>query len=270
VIDVCAYYPRQVEALLKALKGRIVQYILVSSISVYADFGEPDKDESDPLHAPIDGAEEKFTSETYGPFKAMCERSALDWGPSATLLVRPGIIVGPHDNTGRFNYWVQRVAGGGELLAPGSPGAPLQVIDVRDLAAWMVERTEAKTHGRFNTIGPRSPLTWGAMFETAAAALGVRVNPTWVDDAFIAEHKAAERSQLPLYLPPEFPSMRNLFRVSGRAAFETGLSLRPLAETVVDTLHWLQGPLASDARKVGLTPDLEAQLLAAWSGPRLG
>jgi 2'-hydroxyisoflavone reductase len=264
VIDVCAYYPRQVEALLKALKGRIGHYTLVSTVAVYANFGEPDRDEASPMLPPIDGAQETFTSETYGPFKAMCEKAALEFGPASTLLVRPGIIVGPNDPTGRFNYWVQRIAAGGEMLVPGGPDEPLQVIDARDLALWMVEKTEARTGGSFNTIGPRHPLTWSGMIETATLVLGAHVEPTWVGDTFIEEQKAAERSQLPLYISRDNPRFRYMFRVSGKRAFENGLKLRPLSETITDTLLWLRGPHAADAKTVGLSRELEARLLAIW------
>jgi 2'-hydroxyisoflavone reductase len=264
VIDTCAYFQRQVEALLRALKGRLGQYLLISSVSVYADLAEPDRDESGALHPPLVGAEEKVTAESYGPFKVMCEKSALEWGPASTLLVRPGIIVGPYDPTGRFSYWVQRIAAGGGVLAPGDPDVPLQVIDVRDLAAWMVEMAEANTAGCFNTVGPRNPLTWGRMFETAATALGVRVEPTWVDDTFIEERKVGEQTQLPLYIPRDSPGFRHMFQVSGKAAFEKGLKLRALGETIADTLGWLRGPHCADAKKVGLSREIEAQLLAAW------
>jgi 2'-hydroxyisoflavone reductase len=264
VIDVCAYYPRQVEVLLRALRDRIGHYTLVSTVAVYAHLGEPHQDESSPMLPPLDGAEEKFTSETYGPFKVMCERAALEFGPASTLLVRPGIIVGPYDPTGRFSYWVQRIAAGGEMLVPGSPDSPLQVIDARDLALWMVEKTEAKAVGGFNTVGPRHPLTWSGMIETATLALGAHVEPTWVGDKFVDENKAAERSQLPLYISRDNPRSRDMFRVSGKLAFENGLVLRPLGETVKDTLLWLRGPHSADAKTVGLSWALEAQLLADW------
>jgi 2'-hydroxyisoflavone reductase len=264
VIDTCAYFPRQVETLLKALKGRVGHYLLVSSVSVYANFAEPGNDESSPRHAPIDGAQEKVTPETYGPFKVMCENSALEWGPASTLLIRPGIIVGPHDPTGRFSYWVGRIALGGEMLVPGSPDDPLQVIDVRDLAAWMVKLAEENTAGKFNAVGPRHPLTWSGMIETATLALGAHLEPTWVGDEFIEEKNAGGPSQLPLYVPQASAEVRNIFRVSGKLAFENGLKLRDLGETIVDTRHWLHGTNAADAKAVGLSRDLEEQLLAAW------
>jgi 2'-hydroxyisoflavone reductase len=265
VIDVCAYYPRQVEALLKALRGLMGHYTLVSTVAVYANFDEPERDESGPMLAPIDGAEEKFTSETYGPFKVMCEKAALDFGPASTLFIRPGIIVGPYDPTGRFNYWVQRIAAGGEMLVPGGPDAPLQVIDARDLAQWMVEKTEARTAGAFNAVGPRHPITWSGMIETATLALGAHIEPIWVGDAFVEEQKAAEQGQLPLYIARDNPRFRHMFRVSGKLAFENGLVLRPLSETVRDTALWLGGPHSADAKKVGLSLEREAQLLAIWS-----
>ncbi|HEY5227637.1 MAG TPA: NAD-dependent epimerase/dehydratase family protein [Opitutaceae bacterium] len=264
VIDMCAFYPRHVESLLKTLKGRIGHYIFVSSVSAYADMDEPGRDETSPLAQPISGAPETFAAETYGPFKAMCEASALQWGPASTLMVRPGILVGPNDPTGRFSYWVQRVAAGGEILAPGNPEAPLQVIDGRDLGEWMVEKAETVTTGSFNIVGPESPLTFREMLETAAAALNVRPQFTWADDEFLIGKKAADWSQLPLYLPPTSPRGREIFRVSGKAAFANGLKVRPLAETIADNARWLEGPHSSGAKKIGLSRERESELLAQW------
>ncbi len=264
VIDTCAYFPRQVEVLLKVLKGRVGHYLLVSSVSVYADLGEPGRDESSTLHAQIIGAEERMTPESYGPFKVMCENSALERGPASTLLVRPGIIVGPHDPTGRFGYWVERIALGGEMLVPGSPDDPLQVIDVRDLAAWMVKMAEASTPGIFNAVGPRHTLTWSGMIETATLALGAHVEPTWVGDKFIEEKNVGGQNQLPLHIPRDNEGFRNMFSVSGELAFENGLELRPLGETIVDTHRWLRGPNSAGAKTIGISRELEAQLLAIW------
>jgi 2'-hydroxyisoflavone reductase len=264
VVDACAYFPRQVEALLKALKGRIGHYLLVSSVSVYANLGEPYRDEESPLQPSIDGAQEKVTAETYGPFKVMCEKAALEFGPASTLLVRPGIIVGPHDTTGRFDYWVRRVAEGGEILVPGSPDQPLQIIDVRDLALWMVEKAESNAVGAFNAVGPRHPLTWSAMIETATLALGARVEPTWVGDKFIEEQKAGDPGQFPLYISKDNPRFRCMFQVGGKLAFENGLKIRPLPETVQDTHRWLRGPNSADAKIIGISRELESRLLAAW------
>jgi 2'-hydroxyisoflavone reductase len=264
VIDMCAYYPRHIESLLKVLKGRIGHYVFVSSVAVYADMDRPGMDESSPLLPPLVGAAETFAAETYGAFKAMCEESALKWEPSSSLIVRPGILVGPNDPTGRFSYWVERVAAGGEILAPGNPDAPLQVIDGRDLGAWMVERAEARTVGTFNVAGPESPLTFGGMLEAAARALKVQPRFTWVGDDFVIETKAADWSQLPLYLSSKSPRGSGMYQISGKAAFANGLKVRPLAETIADNASWLRGSHSSDAKKVGLSREREAELLAQW------
>ncbi len=264
VIDTCAYFPRQVDGLLRALGGRSGHYLLVSSISVYADLTRAAIDEGSPLLARIDGASETVTPETYGPFKVMCEEAARGGKVAATLIVRPGIIVGPNDPTGRFSYWVRRVAAGGEVLAPGRPDAPIQVIDARDLGGWMVERSEARTSGTFNAIGPREPLTWGGLMETATEALGSRATFTWVGDDFPAGQNADDWSQLPLYLPSGHPKFRAMFRINGDAAFASGLRLRALGETVLDTARWLAGPRSQGAKTVGLSIEREAQLLSLW------
>ncbi|HZZ20641.1 MAG TPA: NAD-dependent epimerase/dehydratase family protein [Opitutaceae bacterium] len=273
VIDTCAYFPRQVETLLRILKGNIGHYLLVSSVSVYADMSEPGLKEDSPLLPGIGGAAEAVTAETYGPFKVMCEQAALENGPSSTLIVRPGIIVGPHDPTGRFSYWVQRISEGGEVLAPGRPDAPLQVIDVRDLGEWMVAMADEKVSGKFNAVGPQVPLTWREMFEAATSVLGNKTRFTWVHDDQLADKKVGDWTQLPLYFPADNLKFRGMFRVDGTAAFARGLKLRPLAETIADNARWLLGPSTGDAKVVGLAREQEKKLLDEWrvrTGERSG
>jgi 2'-hydroxyisoflavone reductase len=264
VIDTCAYFPRQVETLLRILKGNIGHYLLVSSVSVYADMSEPGLTEDKPLLPGIGGAAETVTAETYGPFKVMCEQAALENGPAATLIVRPGIIIGPYDPTGRFSYWVQRISEGGEVLAPGNPEAPLQVIDVRDLGEWMVRMADARVSGRFNAVGPENPLTWREMLATAASVLGNRATFRWVHDDQLADKKVSDWSQLPLYLPADQQKMRGMFRVDGKAAMAKGLKLRALADSIADNARWLLGPNTAGAKTVGLSREQEKKLLDEW------
>jgi 2'-hydroxyisoflavone reductase len=264
VIDTCAYFPRQVESLLRILKGNIGHYLLVSSVSVYADLSQPGITEDAPLLPGIEGAAEAVTPETYGPFKVMCEQAALENGPAGTLIVRPGIIVGPYDPTGRFSYWVQRISEGGEVLAPGRPGAPLQVIDVRDLGEWMVAMAESKAVGKYNAVGPEAPLTWRQMFSAAASVLGNKATFTWVHDDQLAESMTADWSCLPLYLPEANAKFRGMFRVDGSRARARGLKLRVLAETVADNARWLLGSETAGAKIIGISRDKEKELLDKW------
>ena len=158
VVDTCAYFPRQVRSLLAALGDEVGHYTLISSVSAYANLSVPGTTEDALLAPPPLEEVNKVTPQTYGPLKSACEAEARR--APCTLIVRPGIIVGPGDATGRFTYWGRRAMRGGEILAPGGPGEPLQVIDVRDLAGWLVAMVEARATGVFNAVGPAT-LTWG-------------------------------------------------------------------------------------------------------------
>jgi 2'-hydroxyisoflavone reductase len=263
VIDTCAYFPRHVESMLKALHGRTGTYLLVSSVSVYADLATPGIDEAYPMSAPTDPAALTVTPENYGPLKAMCERSAVERGPASTLLIRPGIIVGPRDPTGRFAYWMRRVARGTEMLAPGRPDSPLQVIDVRDLGPWMVAMLESGAAGPYNAVGPEAPLTWREMLCGAAGALGTSPTFTWADDAFIDKHSPSG-ALLPLYVAQSATKFQSMYRVSGKAAMGRGLKLRPLASTIADTARWLAEASPGSTKEAGVSIDREVELLREW------
>ena len=269
VIDPSGYFPRQVRTLAAVLAGRVRQFQFVSSISVYADFDRERTDESAPLATLADPTVEQITGETYGGLKALCERAASEgFGTERTLLVRPGLIVGPFDPSGRFTWWVQRAHRGGELLAPGDPAAPVQFIDARDLAAWMLLQAErgsgpGSAAGTFNLTGPTAPLTMGAFIDTLVATLApAGTRPTWVDDAFLQAHEVAPWSALPVYLPP---AQAGLHRVDIARAAATGLVCRPLADTLRDTAAWAAAaPGGGLVEGFGLAPEREQALLDAW------
>jgi 2'-hydroxyisoflavone reductase len=264
VVDACAYFPRQVTSLLKALEGNVGHYLLISSVSAYANLGRPGVRENDRLATSIDPEPTMMTPANYGPLKSMCEEAAIADGPKATLLVRPGIIMGPWDPTGRFTYWVKRVARGGEVMAPGSPGAPQQLIDTRDLGAWMVSMIEAGVSGAFNTIGPQQPLTWGEMLEAIAAEVNPSAQFTWLDDAFLATQKFEGQYSVPLYIPGSLAKYSGLYRVDGGAAFRSGLKLRALRETIADTAAWVRETPPETVKIAGISEARESELLAAW------
>lgn len=261
VIDCCAYVPRHVRSLLVALQGRFGQYQLVSSISAYAELKTAGTTEDAPLATLADPTVETVTGDTYGGLKALCEQAALDAAPGRVLLARPGLIVGPHDPTGRFTWWVKRIAEGGDVLAPGDPAGPVQFIDARDLAAWLLRQAEAGTTGAFNLTGPLTPLTVGAWLGEAVRVLNPAARLLWADEAFLLEQGVAPWSDLPVWLPA---ADANLHRVDIGRARAAGLTTRPLAETLADTAAWARDAQDPERPGTGLAPEREAALRAAW------
>ena len=240
VLDTCGYVPRVVQKAADALKNAAECYCFVSSISVFRDFEAINMDETAPLAVlPNDQTTETVTGETYGPLKVACEYAAESvFGAARTLIVRPGYIVGPHDPTDRFTYWVNRVSHGGRVLCPGSPDAPLQIIDARDLARWIINQLETGASGPYNATGPDFGLTWGEMLETCRTASGSEAEFIWLNDETIARHEVGG-GQLPLYAP-NAPDYQGLIRINCGKSIKSGLTFRPLRETVADTLVWNQ------------------------------
>jgi 2'-hydroxyisoflavone reductase len=257
VVDTCGYLPRVVRASAEALASSGL-YCFVSSVSVYADVSVP-TDEDSPVAELGELPDDEVTGESYGALKALCEDVAREVFDERTLVVRPGLIVGPHDPTGRFTYWPHRVARGGEVLAPGPPERPTQVIDVRDLGAWIVALCERATSGTFNATHPG--VSFAELLGTCAAVAASDARATWVADEFLLEHEVGEWMELPLWLAD--PAYAAADRVDVGRAVAAGLAFRPLAETVRDVLD-----LAEPVEGVGLTPEREAALLEAWHGRR--
>ena len=232
-------------------------WVFVSTVNVYADESFPGGPGTLPLHEPItDDLDLATNPEAYGPMKVACEQAVRD-GAASTTVVRPGLIVGPGDPTGRFSYWPARFAEGGEVLAPGAPTDPVQVIDVRDLAAWIVTLAEQRVVGDLDGVGRPTPI--GDLLSECAPDAGL----TWVDQEFLAE-KGVEPwmgpDSVPLWLPrPEYDGMMQHLV---QPALDTGLGLRPIAETSRDTLAWLQAH--PDAVGTGIDRDRERAVLAAW------
>ena len=270
VIDTCGYCPADVLPTARALAA-CPRYLFVSSVSAYAVHTEPGLDEDAAL-ASADGlaADAPITGETYGPLKAECERVLTRELGARLLVVRPGLIVGPGDPTGRFSYWPWRAAAGGRMLVPAAPaGAPLQVIDVRDLAVWMVELLEQDAGGSFNVIGPAggaAPLGWPELIDAcrhAAATAGhAPAEAVLVSEDLLVREKVAPWNELPLWLSASDPEFAGFMSVDlGRVA-AYGLRTRPIEDTARDVIA--EGlPPADDRRRAGkLTPEREAELLA--------
>ena len=262
VLDTSGYLPRLVRASAELLAPRVGRYAFVSSISVYAASREP-LSETSPLATAADEKTEDVRAH-YGALKALCEKAAEAALPGRTLVVRPGLIVGPEDPTDRFTYWPVRLARGGDVLAPGDGKDPVQVVDVRDLAAWMIRAVEEQLSGPYNAVGPASALTAAAMLE-ACRAPGVEARITWVDAAFLEAEKVSPWSDLPAWIPRGGEDA-GLARTSNARAVARGLSFRPLAETARDTLAWWR-TLPAERRgkpRAGLGAEREAAVLAAW------
>src|SRR5688500_8271992 len=273
VIDTCGYLSSKVRATVGLLATAVDHYTYISSVSVYRDFSKPGMDESGPLELlPENTVEDETNDETYGARKALCERAAEEMMPGRVLAVRAGLIVGPHAGIDRFPYWLRRMARAGEVLAPGHPDAPVQLIDVRDLADWILLKAEDRTVGVFNVTGPRHLLTFQGMLEACAAATGSDSRVTWVPDTFLLERGVKPFSELPFWLPGK--QYAGFFAINSERAFAAGLACRNLIETARDTFEWdrhrdLSGEPPKRATvlaegQIGLTPERERELLDAW------
>jgi 2'-hydroxyisoflavone reductase len=260
VIDTSARVPRWVRDAAGVLADNVAHYTFVSSISVYADTSTPGTDESGPVHTIADETTEEITSaEVYGALKVLCERAAEEAMPGHVLCVRPGLIVGPYDPTGRFTYWVHRIARGGEVLAPEPREQPVQLVHGRDLADWMLRMAERRETGVFNATGPERPLTMARLLEAIREESGRDTTLRWTDEQFLVEHGVEEWSDLPLWLAPAtHPETAGFLAADIRRALAAGLRFRPLADTIRDTLTG-----AETTTGAGLEPARERELLRA-------
>ena len=255
VLDSAGYIPAVVHASAEALADATSYYLFVSSVSVYADQGRRNDEES-PLAELGDEPDDRLTEDfsNYGALKALCERAVREVYGEHCAVARPGLIVGAHDPTGRFTYWPHRVARGGEVLAPAPPGRQVQFVDVRDLGDWFVELMEQRTSGAFNATRPS--LAFEELLDTCREVADSDATFTWVPDALLTEHEVGEWMELPLWL--DDPGLAGMLDADVSLAIEAGLTFRPLTDTVRETLE-----LADTVDGVGLTPEREAQLLAA-------
>jgi 2'-hydroxyisoflavone reductase len=262
-IDVCAYVPREVRQAGEVLAGGVGRYLYVSSVSAYRATDLERTGEDAPLLGPDDLDDpdtEDVTDETYGPLEAMCEAAAEEAFPGRTIVLRPTYVVGPHDSTDRFTYWVRRAVTGGDVLAPGPPDAPMQLIDARDLGAFAIDLVEHEETGPFLGVGPQEPITWAETIAACIETVGHEAVLTWVDPAFLEARGVEIASAFPLW---EDGSWASLMRCDPARSLAAGLRLRPLAETIRDTAAW-DRDRGTPPLRVGIDREREAELLDAW------
>ncbi len=270
VIDNSGYVPRQVTATAELLNTTTPLYVFVSTVSVYAGFDKP-SDEDSPLGTLTDPTTDKVDGTTYGPLKALCEQAARQvYGDQHSLIIRPGLIVGPDDNTDRFTYWPARAARGGKFMAPGSPRDPVQFIDVRDLAEFTIESVERKLSGTFNLLSPPGRYSIGdvvdASVEAAKKIALTEADPVWIPARFLDDQKVSAWSDMPVWVPSEGDSA-GFAAVSSARAVSAGMRIRSVSETVADTLRWhLSRPDAERSKlRAGISPEREREVLARWA-----
>jgi 2'-hydroxyisoflavone reductase len=265
VIDVAGYLPRIVRLSAEVLKENVARYVFISSVSVYDNFKQIGIDESYPVGKLENETVEEITGETYGPLKALCEKVVQDIYGERALIIRPGLIVGPHDPTDRFTYWPVRIARGGDVLAPQKPDAPIQVIDVRDLSDFIIKLIQDNGSGVYNATGPDYGLTIGKLLEVSRQVSGSDANVHWASVDFLSQQKVEPWSDMPTWIPEDEEGV-GFSRIDVSKAIAAGLRFRPLEETVRDTLTWAQTRPADHERRAGLTEERETQVLTALKG----
>ena len=260
-LDVSGYLPRLVGDAATALRDRVDRYVFVSTISVYASLAAP-QDENGALATLEDETTEEIEGGTYGGLKVLCERVVTDVFAERAAIVRPGFVIGPYDHTGRFPWWAHRAARGGEMIVPATLARAFQAIDTRDLAEFLLLRARSPLTGIFNATGPVPPITMLDLVEAAASASDTDLNVEVVDDAFLQEQGL--ESELPLWAGDD-PEWAAWASVDVRKAIGAGLTFRPIDDTVTATLAETEVKPG-----IGLDPEREAEILAAWhSGVRL-
>ncbi len=269
VVDTSGYVPRIVRASADLLRDVAQHYIFISSVSVYADFRRGPDETGAVEQLPVAGSED--VEQHYGALKAECERSVEEVFPDAALIVRPGLIVGPWDPTGRFTYWPTRFARGGDVLVPEPRNLRLQFIDARDLAVWVVRMAEQRGTGPYNATGPVSRPTLEDLLEMCRRVANPEARLQWVAAEFLTERDVDQWQELPLWIVDS--KLAGLMDVDISKAVKAQLRFRPIEETVRDTLAWSQahpewpGPAGQDVARptAGLSPEREAVLLAEWN-----
>jgi 2'-hydroxyisoflavone reductase len=294
VIDNSGYYPRLVKASAELLAPNAKQYIFISTVSAYASNKSVGADETAPLATIADPTVETMGAnfENYGALKGLCEKEVEAAFPGHAAVVRPGYIVGPGDPSDRFTYWPVRASRGGEVLAPGTPDDPVEWIDVRDLAAWLVRLVEDGTSGTFNALGPDRPAKWGEMLDACVAASKGAATLTWVPAAWLEKNGQGGEDGFPIWVAPT-GDFAGFHTWSNARALKAGLTFHPIADTAAATLAWFPSEIERrvrvtkelqdaakakgteppqlarpEALRAGPSPEREAELLATWKAER--
>lgn len=269
VIDITAYFPRIVQQTIDVLKDNVGHYTFISTVAVYGGFGDGGLlGEEAELATVEDESLEVRTLAAYGPLKSACERLLEKELPGRVLSVRPGVLVGPEDYSDRMPQWIRRIAAGGEVLAPGRPDRPVQLIDARDLAKWILRMIESRKTGTYNASGPKEPMTMESFLEACRTLTGSDATFTWVSEEFLNRELFEKERLSPLNTLLLTPEELNYYNtVSSAKAYAAGLELRPFAETLRDTCEWdLGDDLEARLMKSGISREKEAALLALWKG----
>lgn len=274
-VDTSGYVPRIVKMSAELLAPSIEQYLFISTVSVYASGAPVGADESAPLETIDDPTSEDIKGngfKNYGALKALSEKAADAVMPGRVTNIRPGLIIGPGDPTGRYSHWPTRLAEGGEVLCPGDGSTPVQFIDSRDLAAWIVHLIETNTRGTMNALGPDTPITMKQVIDQTNAAAGNRATPVWVPWPFLEKREVAPWAEMPMWIPNQGEDA-GFGTTSNARAVKAGLTFRPIGDTAKDTLAWLgtlPPELAQRFRSSGIKRDKEDQILAAWKAQQKG
>ncbi|MFZ3588739.1 NAD-dependent epimerase/dehydratase family protein [Bacillus sp. DJP31] len=264
VIDTSGYVPRIVNDSTSLLASSCNVYTFISSISVYKDFSNKGLTEESAVATLEDETVEEITGETYGALKALCEVEVKKTFPDRHLIIRPGLIVGPYDHTDRFTFWPKRMGSGGEILAPGDPKTPVLFIDVRDLASFVIQQLENKSIGTYHVTGPNEALSMGEFLGACQEALTPNARLTWVGEKFLDENEVKFWTDLPIYIPIGV-GMDGFSSINTEKAFQAGLTVRPLKETIKDTYDWCLTRDENYEFLSGLQPERELRLLKSWN-----
>ena len=264
VIDTSGYVPRIVGASAELLSQNVGQYLFVSTICQYDNWAEGGLNGTEErASGTLDDPTTEEVSKHYCTLKAYCEQAAESAMPGRVTQIRPGLIVGPRDGTDRFTYWPVRADRGGEILAPGKPADYTQFIDVRDLSQFMVHTLEGNLTGAYNLVCPHRP--FGDLLESCLRVTDNDAKLTWVDADFLAENDVAPWRDVFMWADSDSDGAGAL-TWSSQKALAAGLTIRPIDETVRDTLNWFK-TLPADRQanlKVGMSLEKEANVLAAW------
>jgi len=263
VIDTCGYFPRIVQISADYLKDKVNKYVFISSISAYKSTDEIGITEAAELDRMDDPTLEEITGESYGPLKVLCEEVVQEQYGENAIIIRPGLIIGPHDPTNRFTYWVNRMRGEGPVLAPGDGTFPVQVIDARDIADFILTLLDNDETGTFNVVGPDQPMPLNEVLSVIADAVNNHPDITWIENEWLLDHDVTPWMEMPLWIPNDEGAA--LMQVNIDHAKNKGMTFRPLSQTIKDLADWYDS-ISGDNQEwgAGMSSDKEKELLKTY------